>query len=232
MEPVPETSKVLRELAPYGDVDLAADLDRTAHRVQAVVPDCVGFSLSLLAEGLTFTLAATSEEIAVLDAVQYLDGGPCVDAVIAGTVLSVPALDAVDEHRWRLFALAGAATGVASTLSMPIQENGRVVGGVNLYAASHDAFTGHHDELAALFGAWAPGAVSNADLPFSTRTEATKALERLEDQDRVNQATGVVMAAHRVDAGTARARVREAAARAGVPEVEVALAVLREGQLP
>jgi hypothetical protein len=120
---------------------------------------------------------------------------------------------------------------VVSTLSMPIQEDGRVTGEVNLYAASCDAFTDHHDELAALFGAWAPGAVSNADLPFSNRPEATKAPERLEDQDRVNQATGMVMAAHRVDAGTARARVREAAAT-GVPEVEVALAVLREGELP
>jgi GAF domain-containing protein len=228
MEPVPETCMALSELAPYGDVDLAADLDRTARRVQAVVPDCVGFSLSLLAEGLTFTLAATSEEIAALDAVQYLDGGPCVDAFAAGTVLSVPALD---EARWRLFALAGAAAGVASTLSMPIQEDGEVTGGVNLYAASPNAFTGHHEELAGLFGAWAPGAVSNADLPFHTRTEATKAPKRLADQDRVNQATGVVMAAHQVDAGTARARIREAAARAGVPELQVALAVLREGRL-
>jgi hypothetical protein len=232
MKPVPETSKALRKLAPYGDVDLAADLDRTARRVQALVPDCVGFSLSLLAEGLTFTLAATSEEIAALDAVQYLDGGPCVDAFAAGTVLSVPAIDVVDEAQWRLFALAGAAAGVVSTLSMPIQESGEVTGGVNLYAASSDAFVGHHEELAALFGAWAPGAVSNADLPFSTRMEATKAPERLEEQDRVNQATGVVMAAHRVDAGTARARLREAAARAGVTELEVALAVLREGRLP
>ncbi len=207
MEPLPETSRALRELTPYGDVDLAVDLDRTARRVQAVVPDCVGFSLSLLAEGLTFTLAATSAEIAALD-VQYLDGGPCVDAFAAATVRSVPALDAVDESRWRLFALAGAAAGVVSTLSMPIQENDRVTGAVNLYAASCHAFTGHHDDLAALFGAWAPGAVSNADLPFSTRTEATKAPMRLEDQDRVNQATGMVMAAHRVDPGTARARVR------------------------
>jgi GAF domain-containing protein len=231
MKPVPETSRALSELAPYGDVDLAADLDRTARRVQAVVPDCVGFSLSLLAEGLTFTLAATSEEIAALDAVQYLDGGPCVDAFSAGTVLSVPALDVADEAQWGLFALAGAAAGVVSTLSLPIQENGEVTGGVNLYAASPNAFTGHHDELAGLFGAWAPGAVSNADLPFHTRTEAAKAPKRLEDQDRINQATGVVMAAHRVDAGTARTRIREAAARAGVPELGVALAVLRKGRL-
>ena len=107
MEPLPETSEALRDLAAYGDVDLAAALDRTARRVQAVVPDCVGFSLSLLAEGLTFTLAATSAEIAALDAVQYRDGGPCVDAFAAATVGSVPAPDAVDESRWRLFALAG-----------------------------------------------------------------------------------------------------------------------------
>jgi len=232
MDPVPETSKALRELAAYTDVDLADDLDRTARRVQAVVPDCVGFSLSLLAEGLTFTLAATSEDIAALDAVQYLDGGPCVDASSAGTILSVPALDVVDEAQWRLFALAGAAAGVVSTLSMPIQENGQVTGGVNLYAASSDAFTGHHEELAGLFGAWAPGAVSNADLGFHTRTEAAKAPARLEDPDRINQATGVVMAAHRVDAETARARLRDAATRAGVPELQVAVAVLREGGLP
>ena len=120
---------------------------------------------------------------------------------------------------------------MVSTLSMPIQENDEVTGGVNLYAASPNAFTGHHEELAGLFGAWAPGAVSNADLPFHTRAEAAKAPQRLEDQDRVNQATGVVMAAHRVDADTARARIRDAAARAGVPELRVALAVLREGRL-
>src|SRR5947208_534589 len=50
-------------------------------RAQEIVPESVGLTLALFDEGLTFTLVASAEEIAALDAVQYLDCGPCMDAV-------------------------------------------------------------------------------------------------------------------------------------------------------
>ena len=69
---------------------------------------------------------------------------------------------------------------------------GRVVGGVNLYASTPDAFDGHHDEVAEACGAWAEGAVTNADLSFSSRIRASAAPERLRDRGVVDVATGFV----------------------------------------
>ena len=67
-------------------------------------------------------------------------------------------LDALDEQQWLLYARTSAAAGVATSLSLPLRQNGQVTGSVNLYASAPNAFEGHHDELAAIFGAWAPGA--------------------------------------------------------------------------
>ena len=62
--------------------------------------------------------------------------------------------------------------GHGSTLSLPILDDDQVVAGVNLYASTDDAFDGKHVEVARVCRAWAPGAVTNADLAFRTREEA------------------------------------------------------------
>lgn len=226
LEPLPETEEVLRYLAAADDLDLAATLARAGELAVHAVPDCVGLSLSVLEHGVTLTLVATSEVVASMDAMQYLDGGPCVDAAQLGETVDVAAIDALDEHRWQLFARASAAQGVASSLSLPIQEDGRVVGSVNLYASSANAFEGPDHELAALFGAWAPGAVRNADLSFSTRLDAAAAPARLQDQYLVDQATGMLAASQRLHILDARNRLRDAAAKAGLTETQVARAIL------
>lgn len=70
MEPLPETQSAIEEFGPFvDDLDLLEHLQRSATLVRAVVPSCVGLSLAMLDEGLTFTLQATSEEITGLDAV-------------------------------------------------------------------------------------------------------------------------------------------------------------------
>jgi hypothetical protein len=75
------------------------------------VPECVGLSPALFDDGLTFTLAASDEEIAALDAVQYLDGGPCVQAAHDDETIEADPADPVDEERWRMYAQATAAAG-------------------------------------------------------------------------------------------------------------------------
>ena len=117
------------------DVDeLLAELGRSAH---AIVPDLVGLSLGLAHEGLTFTFLASSSGVASIDAAQYVDGGPCVE-VTEGRMDSaeVDMADPLDEEQWRLFSLVSAASGVASSLSLPIYRDDTLVGGVNLYAST------------------------------------------------------------------------------------------------
>src|SRR3954454_2252642 len=147
--------------------------------VRRLVPTCVGLSLGLFEDRLTFTMVASDADIAGLDSVQYLDGGPCVDSVHLQRTMAYHSADPLNEERWRLFAQASAAAGIASTLSLPIIREGRVVGTVNLYAATPHAFDRHHKELAAVTGSRAEGAVTNADLPFRTRLAAAETSEKL-----------------------------------------------------
>lgn len=216
MEPIPETVEAVDDLDPStDDGNLLVDLIRLANEGKEIVPDLVGVSVATLDDGLTFTLVATTESIAVLDAIQYVAGGPCVEAAVTDQVVAFEA-NVLDEERWRLFAEATAAHSVRSTLTLPVLRSGRVVATVNLYAASPRAFGGHHEQLAAVFGAWAAGAVVNADLSFTTRKEAERAPRRVRNQNLVDVATGIVAAELRVSVETALDRMRDAASRGGV----------------
>jgi len=223
MEPVPETERALQEFMEPDEVDLSAALQDLGARTRSIVPECVGLSLTLVREGLTFTLVASDQEMAKVDAVQYVDGGPCVwedpDYHASGAAVMD---DLLDEGRWTLFARASAAAGIASSLSLTLTEGGEVVGGLNLYASTADAFTGHHDELERVLGALAGSAVRDADLSFESRRAAARAPGRLREEREIETALGMLAARYRESIDDARARLSGAAARAGLSEATVA----------
>lgn len=132
MEPTPQTLEAFAELVRFGSTDLVDLVLTLGRRAQDIVPECVGLSLAPLEDGLTFILAASDEEIAALDAVQYLDGGPCVQAAHENATIEADPADPVDEERWRMYAQATAAAGVASSLTLPILHDDRVMGSANL----------------------------------------------------------------------------------------------------
>lgn len=226
MEPIPETHEALAELA---DEELLVQLLEAARRVEEVVPDCVGLSITMVQHGVTFTLVASDETIAVIDAIQYLAGGPCLNAVDDEAVLETDTRDdaRMSEQGWQLFADASAANGIATTLSMPILDDGAVVGGVNLYGATRRAFEGHHEQLAEVLGAWAGGAVTNADLEFTTRIDAESAPAVLRGARQVDVALGALAEALQISVDEARERLDQAAARAQVRPSQLATAVTR-----
>jgi GAF domain-containing protein len=227
VEPIPESVEAIQERdAVMEDDDILERLRDASLEVQRIVPDCIGLSVASVLDDLVVTLVATDPEIALLDAMQYLGHGPCVAAVSSGHVVELNNQDLLDEEEWRIFALASAARSVASTLTLPMLEDGHVVGSINLYAASGHAFGGHHEELAALFGAWAPGAVENADLSFSTRLEAERAPARMRDRARIDTAVGLFAGREGLSTGAALARLEDAATRGGVSLTRIAQAVI------
>jgi len=163
MEPIPPTADALARLERLGATEVHSGLESVARLLELIAPQCVGLSLSLVEDGLTFTLAASDLQTVGLDAIQYLDRGPCVDAV----------------H------------GVQSSLSMPLVDGDRVVGGVNL--------------------------------SFSSRLYAAEAPKILAKQADVDLATGLLAASQGIDTQTAELRLREAAERAGISPVDVAI---------
>jgi GAF domain-containing protein len=229
VEPIPPTAQALESLSRYGDPSAGQALESLARVARELVPECNGISLTVMEDGVSLTLVASSEETAFLDAMQYLDGGPCVEAVEHGVALMVNERDALDEGLWSLFSRASAAAGVASSLSLPILRDGRVVGGANLYASTRDAFVGRHQELADAIGAWAPGAITDADLSFDRRREAEETARRIAQQAEINVAIGIVAESQSVSADVARRRIADAATRSGLTEVEVAR-IVREAR--
>ena len=226
MEPIPATLEAIKELTRHGDTEVAIALSQMSRDVVRIVPHCIGLSLSLVAEELTFTLTATGETVSALDAFQYLESGPCVEAAADGQILAYGGSSPFDEERWQMFARAAAAAGVASTLSLPIIRNGDVVAVVNLYGSTPDAFDGRHAAVAAVCGAWAPGAVTNADLGFGTADEAVRAPERMRTNDKVDQAIGMLAAMLGLSVDAASDRLRQAADRGGISLAKMAEAVL------
>ncbi|MCY7402083.1 MAG: GAF domain-containing protein [Nocardioides sp.] len=230
MEFLSHTQEALDEYLDQADPDLERSLMTMSDSVTRIVPECVGMSLTLYDEDITFTLVASSLAVAEIDAMQYIDGGPCVWAVEENAERSEDVAELLDEERWALFARASSAAGVASTLSLPVLDEDRVIGGINLYASSPEAFSGHHTDLAAALGASATGAVTNADLAFETRRRAELAPGQLRDQRLLDVGIGILAAREGLDVGLASTRLQDAAVRAGITQTQAALVLIKVHQ--
>lgn len=205
------------------ELTLSTELGAMADRVRGLVPDLVGVSVGVRdGAGVILTLVASAEVAAALDALQYLDGGPCVEDVERGQPLEVDLRAQLDEGRWLLYARGAAVLGVGSSLSIPIASDDRVMGGVNLYAAGGDSFRVHHDQVAATIGAELELAVVQADLSLWTAKAAMAAPSKVREGDDLNVALGLISATHGVNIPVARQRLRNTAARAGLTEAQMA----------
>lgn len=226
MEPIPETKAALARLSRYSEQEYTEGFVGAAKLTGRLAPDCVGVTLTYLLEGLSFTWVASGVDAAALDAMQYLDGGPCVTAVDLEAVVNDNS-DPMDEELWQIFGSAQNELGVASTLSLPLMSGDKVYGSINLYGSTAQAFEGRREELAAVWGGWPAGAVTNGDLALVSMKRSRQAPQVLTNQDSIEHAVGMLIAAHRVDAATARQELRDAAERSGLDEIEVATFLVR-----
>jgi GAF domain-containing protein len=227
MEPTEESARTIEAFAQYGVSGLPEMLADSGRRVREIVPQIWGMSVTMSDGELTFTLVASSAEAAALDGVQYAAGGPCVAAAQEQREIGLEEVDSpMVEADWQLFGAASAAAGVRSTLSFPLNLAGEVIGGVNLYASTDDAFAGHEAELAAVFGTWAAQGVSNADMTFASRDRAEHGPTRIAEESEVDMAIGVLMAERGLSPDQARTELEDSARRAGSNQLSIARAIL------
>ncbi len=224
MELIPASAEVLRELNLTSRFDLTVEIQQLAGEIEKIVPSCVGVSVTVAKDAMTFTLVASSEVAESLDATQYEAGGPCVEAVQLGDEQVVD--DALSESRWQAYARAAAASNVRSSLALPLVNHDRLSGSLNIYAADPHAFAGTNPRLRQLVGSPAGALITNADLEFTTRDRADDAPRLLEESDVVNQAIGILVGTHQIDARQAEERLHEQADQAGLTLLETARGVL------
>ena len=138
------------------------------------------------------TWAATAVFVSDIDTVQYddLSEGPCLTCmqsrrpVVSGSLGS--------DSRWPHFGGRVARMGVHSALSLPLVVGDEVIGAINSYANSRDAFGEHAVRLGSQFAGPAAVSVYNAQL-LANAQERTRALQRaLDSRSVIDQAIGII----------------------------------------
>jgi serine phosphatase RsbU (regulator of sigma subunit) len=119
--------------------ELTRALDDLARLAREGIPGCASASVTVLHEGDARTMSSTDDRALAIDEEQY-DGesGPCLSAMRERGIVDVP--DYTTERRWPRGTAKGRELGVHSGLSLPVEDDGNVLGALNLYGDTVAAF--------------------------------------------------------------------------------------------
>jgi GAF domain-containing protein len=177
------------------------------------IPGAEATSITLVRGDRAFTAAYDGEMALAADELQYQeDAGPCVDSGRGGVVLRVD--DMRTETRWPRYVARVQATGVRSSLSVPLPYQDTTVGALNIYSGRPSAFATPASLEAGLQVAEAVAvAVVNADAHAQLAEHARNMRVAMDSRAVIEQAKGVLMAQRHVDADQAFEILRDASQR-------------------
>ena len=152
--------------------------------------------------GRTYTAVHTDERTLKVDTEQYdADQGPCLHAARTGEVVMVDAEEA--QERWPRFCAAARAQGVRSFLAAPLFTNQQSIGSFNLYGRDRSAFDRLDAEVLDLLTTTVSRTIGDFARYKSASLVAETIQGALENRAPIEQAKGMLMALHGIDASTA-----------------------------
>ncbi len=116
--------------------------------------------------------------------------GPCLTCMSTGRVAVSGSLGS--DSRWPHFGGSVARMGVHSALSLPLVVGGEVIGAINAYARTRDAFGEHAVALGTRFAGSAAVSVYNAQLLSSARARTEQLQRALGNRAVIDQAIGII----------------------------------------
>jgi GAF domain-containing protein len=193
-----------------GEGQLSDVLDRLVTIAREALEGADEVSITLVRRDHPWTAAYTGDLALAADEMQYERGyGPCIDAGVSGTLLRVDDMRA--ETRWPDYAAKVVTSGVLASLSVPLPMQTDVVGALNCYARSTQAFAGDDQaESATELAGHIAVAVANAVAYADTAEYAGQMREAMASRAVIEQAKGVIMAQNRCDADEAFEILRRA----------------------
>jgi GAF domain-containing protein len=213
--PIPPWQDLSRAQLEADDVDLHAGLSGVATIVAGgrgvvdVLHDVAKFAVQAIpgvdGAGVTMTessagapdiqaWAVTADFVHEIDAFQYhaLHEGPCITCMQSRRPAVSGSLGS--DGRWPRFGGRVARLGVHSALAMPLMLGDQVIGAINAYAYTRDAFAEHAVQLASQFAGPAAVAVFNAHVLSKARDRAEQLQHALMSRTVIDQAIGILRA--------------------------------------
>jgi GAF domain-containing protein len=203
-----EASEALEELAGVlaDGQTLKEALQQLAESASRVIPDAENVSVTVVDADGASTLAATDDKVLAVDADQYAAGdGPCLEAAM--TQRPVRATVSDGREKWPEFAASAERAGVRAYLSAPIVVADEMLGSLNLYSSEERAFDPFDEALLRLFVTAASTSITGFRRYERSRRLVEHLQRALESRAEIDQAKGVLMAAHGVDADEAFAQL-------------------------
>ncbi|MEX5717793.1 GAF and ANTAR domain-containing protein [Geodermatophilus maliterrae] len=175
-------------------------LQRVTDLVKAVMPGRSEASVTLLVRARPSTVVATGRLAVDLDEGQYERGhGPCLHAAATRETTEIP--DTRSETRWPDHARRAAEHGNLSSLSVPLVIDGpQVSGAMNIYARQPNAFDEASRSAATRIGPYAAVAAGNLHLYRCAVKRAVDLEAALASRAVIEQAKGILIERHDVDA--------------------------------
>jgi GAF domain-containing protein len=174
--------------------------------------------------GRPLTVASSDLLASQVDEVQYgLDEGPCLASLRTGQVVRIDDLAA--DQRWPRYAGRALGYGVASSLSYPLQVQGKPVGALNVYSRDRGFFGELQTRQAERFAQDASTAVGlAARMAQQAVTDQLRA--SLASRSVIDWALGVIMGEERCSAGFAFEVLRRASQNRNIKLRQVAEEVI------
>jgi GAF domain-containing protein len=188
-----------------------------------VVAGCDRAAIGVL-DGSRFSTVASSDDVMTLiDGLQSEIGeGPCLDASIE-RAWKLDNDITIDSQWPRLAALVVEHTPVRSMLAVPLVDDGRRDGALNLFADRAHAFTDESTETAAVLAAFATVALSAA----RQAERADQLQQGLTTNREIGAAVGILMATHGISNDEAFALLSGASQRLNRKLQDIAKGIVR-----
>lgn len=226
-----EASVALEDLHAVlaGESSISDALAALAESVVRMIVDADVVSVTIVEPDGAYTAAATDDKVVAIDVDQYAAGdGPCLEAARTRKPVRVSVAGA--RERWPAFADAAERAGVRAYLSAPlvvsVNDEDELVGALNVYGYEEKAFDPFDEALLRLFTTAASAAITGARRNARSRELIDSLRRALLSRAEIDQAKGVLMAVHGVDADAAFRRLVEESQRTNTRLHDVVKAML------
>ena len=196
--------------AGRGVIDLLRDVAEFAAQA---IPGADGAGVALIdpQHGMSsvHTWAATALLVHEIDTVQYneLREGPCITCMESRRPTVSGSLGS--DSRWPHFGGRVARMRMHSALALPLIVGDQLIGSINAYAKSRDAFADHAVQLGSQFARPAAVSVYNAQLLSNAHDRTLRLQRALDSRSVIDQAIGIIRSRSGSDADEAFQRLAQ-----------------------